>query len=204
MRHLPRFAAALLALAALHAPAAEWSGGGAQARAARPVTWNDLARTPWIADGRDDAPLKVYVFMDANCKFCTKFWSDARPWVQSGKVQLRHVMVGVIAPSSAGKAATLLLDPDPSRRLASFEGAHAFAVARMMAGGEHHSLDDPRLPPTGRIPPRIAQAIADDERLMLALGMRGTPGIVRRGPDGRLIARAGVARDDLPLLLGPP
>jgi len=195
-------AAALLALTALHAPAAEWSAGAAQTRAAAPATWDDLAHTRWIADGRDDAPLKVYVFMDANCKFCTKFWSDARPWVDSGKVQLRHIMVGVIAPSSNGKAATLLLDPNPARRLASFESAHAFGVARMMAGGERHSLDDPKLPALDPIPPQISRTLQGHERLMTALGMRGTPGIVARGLDGRLIVRAGMTPEDLPSVLG--
>jgi thiol:disulfide interchange protein DsbG len=196
-------AAALLAVTTLHAPAAEWSAGAAQTRAAAPATWDELAHTRWIADGRDDAPLKVYVFMDANCKFCTKFWSDARPWVDSGKVQLRHIMVGVIAPSSDGKAATLLLDPNPARRLASFEGAHAFAVARMMAGGEHHSLEDPKLPPLDPIPPQISRTLQGNERLMTSLGIRGTPGIIARGLDGRLIVRAGLTREDLPSLLGP-
>jgi thiol:disulfide interchange protein DsbG len=197
-------AAALLALVTLHAPAAEWSPGAAPTGATAPATWDELAHTRWIADGPDDAPLKVYVFTDANCKFCTKFWSDARPWVDAGRVQLRHIMVGVIAPSSDGKAATLLLDPNPSRRLASFEGAHAFAVARMMAGGEHHSLDDPKLPAMEVIPPQISRALQGNERLMASLGIRGTPGIVVRGLDGRLMVRAGVAREDLPGLLGAP
>jgi thiol:disulfide interchange protein DsbG len=193
--------AALLALGSVHAPAAEWAGA-TERRGAAPVTWDDLEHTQWIADGRDDAPRKVYVFMDANCKYCTKFWSDARPWVRSGKVQLRHIMVAVIAPSSAGKAAALMVDPDPARRLSSFEEAHAFGVARMLAGGTRHSLEDPNLQPLQAIPPEVGRSLVDHERLMLSLGLQGTPGIVFRGLNGQLVARPGIPPGELPTILG--
>ena len=193
--------AAVLALACVHAPAAQGSGPPS-AQVTSPVTWADLERTRWIADGRDDAPRKVYVFMDANCKYCTKFWSDARPWVRSGKVQLRHVLVAVIAPTSGGKAATLMLDPDPARRFSSFEEAHAFGVVRMLADGPRHSLEDPNLPPMQTIPADIGRELAQHERLMSGLGLRGTPGIVFRGLDGQLVARPGIPREELPAILG--
>ena len=193
--------AALLALAAVQAPAAQWTGA-IERQGAAPISWADLERSRWIADGRDDAPRKVYVFMDANCKYCTKFWSDARPWVRSGKVQLRHIMVAVIAPTSAGKAATLMVDPDPARRLAAFEEAHAFGVVRMLAGGTRHSLEDPNLPPMDTIPAAVGRSLDEHERLMLALGMHGTPGIVFRGLDGKLVTRPGIPQDELPAILG--
>jgi len=193
--------AALLALASVQAPAAQWTGA-MERQGAAPITWADLERSRWIADGRDDAPRKVYVFMDANCKYCTKFWSDARPWVRSGKVQLRHIMVAVISPTSAGKAAALLGDPDPARRLSSYEEAHAFGVVRMLANGPHHSLEDPNLQPLQAVPPDVGQKLGDHERLMLALGLRGTPGIVFRGLDGKLVSRPGIPQDELPSILG--
>ena len=193
--------ASMLAFASVEAPAAQWTGA-LQRQGAASVSWDDLARTKWIADGRDDAPRKVYVFMDANCKYCTKFWSDARPWVDSGKVQLRYIMVAVIAPTSAGKAATLLADADPAKRLFSYEQAHAFGVVRMMAGGPHHSWDDPNLQPMLPIPPAVGLMLDAHEELMHALGLKGTPGIVVRGLDGKIATRPGVTTDDLPLVLG--
>ena len=181
-----------------------WTGAvGAQTRAARP-TWDDLEHAKWIADGRDDAPRKVYVFLDANCVYCTKFWSDTRPWVDSGKVQLRFLLVAVIAPTSPGKAAALLADPDPARRLAAYERAHAFGVARAMSGGPHHSFDDPNLPPLATIPPDIRQQLVANERLMTGLALTGTPGVAWRDLDGRLAARAGPSPDQLPFILGTP
>ena len=193
--------AALLALPGIAAPAAQWTG--VAQRQGRPVTWDELGHTPWIADGRDDAPLKVYVFLDANCVYCTKFWSDARPWVDSGKVQLRHIMVAVIAPTSAGKAATLLLDPDPAKRLAAFERAHAFGVARMMNGGPHQSLSDDSLVPTVPFPVALGQSLEANEGLMNALALRGTPGIVLQARDGRLVALGGMPANGLESLFGP-
>ena len=75
-------AATLLGLASFDAPAqAQWTG--AAQRQGAPVTPETLRQTRWIADGRDDAPLKVYVFLDANCVYCAKFWADARPWVDA-------------------------------------------------------------------------------------------------------------------------
>ena len=196
-------AAALLALAAAGNLAAQPAPAPAR-QAAAPVRWAELEHAGWIADGRDDAPRKIYVFTDANCPYCTKFWSDARPWVESGKVQLRHVMVAVISPTSVGKAAALMTDPDPAKRLAGYEQAHAFGVARMMAGGPKHSLQDPNLPPMDPIPPAIERQLAQHEALMHGLGLTGTPGIVYRGLDGRIAARPGVAKEDLPLVLGAP
>ena len=193
--------AALLALASVQAPAAQWTGA-MERQGAAPVTWDDLEHSHWIADGRDDAPRKVYVFMDANCKYCTKFWSDARPWVRSGKVQLRHIMVAVIAPTSAGKAATLMVDPDPVKRLWSYEEAHAFGAVRMMADGTRHSLEDPNLQPMQTVPADIGRSLDSHERLMLALGLRGTPGIVFRGLNGQLVARPGIPPEELPSILG--
>lgn len=195
--------AALLALASFDAPAASQWSAATERRNPSPATWQQLERTRWIADGRADAPRKVYVFLDANCKYCTKFWSDARPWVNAGKVQLRHVMVGVIAPSSAGRAATLLADPDPARRLAAFEQAHAFGVVRMMSGGPHQTLEDPNLAPMDPVPEALARTLADHEDLMHGFGLMGTPGIVFRATDGRVVAKPGLSPEELPQVLGP-
>ena len=195
-------AATLLGLASFDAPAqAQWTG--AAQRQGAPVTPETLRQTRWIADGRDDAPLKVYVFLDANCVYCAKFWADARPWVDAGKVQLRYIMVAVIAPTSAGKAATPLGDPDPARRLAAYERSHAFGVARMMQGGPHHSMQDASLPPAVPMPEAIARELQASEGLMKALSLRGTPGIVFQRPDGRLVALSGMPPDGLAGLLGP-
>lgn len=62
-----------------------------------------LEAASWILDGSKNAPKVVYVFTDANCPYCHHFWQAARPWVESGKVQLRHIMA---SPSSGARAPT--------------------------------------------------------------------------------------------------
>ena len=194
--------AAVLALAAGAALAAPASAPPLSQMPA-PVVWDELEHAGWIADGRDDAPRKIYVFLDANCPYCTNFWSDARPWVDSGKVQLRHVMVAVISQSSAGKAATLMTDPDPVRRLAAYEQAHAFGIVRMMNGGPKHSLEDGKLEPLAQIPDPVRATLIEHERLLNRLRLKGTPGIVTRAPNGAIQAQVGVPPDQLSAILGP-
>src|SRR2546429_3515415 len=69
---------------------------------------------------------------------CHKFWEAARPWVDAGKVQLRHILVGVIRDDSPAKAAAILQAPDraaalmeqdrKSTRLNSSHGYISYAV----------------------------------------------------------------------------
>ena len=65
--------------------------------------WTKLEASAWVRDGKADAPRVIYTFSDANCPYCHKFWEAARPWVDAGKVQLRHIMVGVIREDSPAR-----------------------------------------------------------------------------------------------------
>ncbi|UHT65216.1 thiol:disulfide interchange protein DsbG [Acinetobacter lwoffii] len=76
--------------------------------------WKTMEKSTWIQDGKPDAPRVVYVFSDPNCPYCYKFWQAARPWVESGKIQLRHIQVGVIRQESRGQVATLLMSKNPA------------------------------------------------------------------------------------------
>ena len=51
--------------------------------------WQRMEQSHWLLDGKKDAPVIVYVFADPFCPYCKQFWQQARPWVDSGKVQLR-------------------------------------------------------------------------------------------------------------------
>jgi hypothetical protein len=92
--------------------------------------------------------------------------------------------------------------PDPARRLASYERAHAFGVVRMLTGGPHHTLEDPNLQPMQAVPAPVGRALQAHDMLMRTLGLRGTPGIVYRGLDGQLVVRPGIPPEELPLVLG--
>lgn len=150
-------------------------------------TWKQLEQSDWVPDGDSNSPRTVYVFTDPNCPYCHRFWEASRPWVESGKVQLRHILVGVIKADSANKAAAILSADSP-------EAALTLNEQRFDEGGIRG------VPVT-----QTLEATLDaNERLMDKLGFRGTPGILFRDEDGLLQRRAGLpSPSDLPVVLGP-
>ena len=151
-------------------------------------TWAQLEASDWVADGKADAPRVVYTFSDPNCPYCNRFWAAARPWVDSGKVQLRHVIVGVIRPDSANKAASIFTAASPSAALARNERAYA-------TGG---------ITPAATVPDGVRAKLDGNEKLMTALGFQGTPAILFRDANGIVQRRSGMpAAADLPVVLGP-
>jgi thiol:disulfide interchange protein DsbG len=132
--------------------------------------WAQLGATTWIRDGKESAPRVIYVFTDANCPYCHQFWQAARPWVDAGKVQLRDIMVGVIKADSPAKAAAILDAPDPAAALLENE-------KKFGHGG---------IAPAKSVPDGVQKTLDANQILMLAMGFRGTPGIVVRNADGQL------------------
>lgn len=151
-------------------------------------TWNKLEKASWVLDGKAAAPRVVYTFTDANCPYCHSFWEAARPWVNAGKVQLRHVMVGVIRPDSANKAAAILKADTPGDALAENERNQA-------SGG---------IKPMATVPADVSSQLDSNQRLMLELGFQGTPGILFHDEQGNVQRRSGMPQgDDLNNVLGP-
>lgn len=190
----------LLALAAC-AGAAPRLGLAAPATAAQVLTL--LQNSSWIADGSIGAHRVVYVFTDPNCPYCNKFWAEARPWVQAGKVQLRHVIVGILTPESPGKAAALLSAPNPAVALAAYEGGQVEATAQALASGHPHPLSNQGLQPLSVIPAALTARLQANAALMQALGLQATPAVVWRDESGELQARTGVTPRTLNEAMGP-
>ena len=157
----------------------------------KPMTeriWKDLEKSTWVTDGKRTAPRVVYAFTDPNCPYCNKFWNDARPWIASGKVQVRHIMVGILGPTSPGKAAAILAAKDPQAALAQHEKSHA-------QGG---------VKPLGQIPAKVRTQLTGNEQLMQALGAQATPTIFYKDASGNLQTMQGApSAEMLPRILGP-
>lgn len=83
--------------------------------------WKRMEKSHWLLDGAKDAPTVLYVFADPFCPYCKQFWQQARPWVESGKVQLRTLLVGVIKPESPATAAAILATKDPAKTWHDYE-----------------------------------------------------------------------------------
>lgn len=150
--------------------------------------WGQLEKSHWVADGRADAPRVIYVFSDPNCPYCHRFWTAARPWVEAGKVQLRHVLVGVIREDSANKVAAILGDASPSAALVRNERAYDSGGIKGLAA----------------VPAAVRKQLDENERLMLELGFQGTPALVFRDDAGMVQQRSGMPpAADLGTVLGP-
>lgn len=130
--------------------------------------WSQLKHSTWVAEGNADAPRTVYVFSDANCPYCHLFWKKARPWVESGRLQLRHVLVGVISKTSDNKAATILTASDSE---------HAYVK------NQRH-FDEGGITPMKHVPEEVDRKLAANFKLMQQLGLHGTPAIVYRNEKG--------------------
>ncbi|EDW6066290.1 thiol:disulfide interchange protein DsbG [Salmonella enterica subsp. enterica serovar Oslo] len=142
--------------------------------------WQKLGKSLWIQDGKDNAPQKVYVFFDPYCPYCTEFWQQARPWVNSGKVQLRFVPVGILRSDSSLKAAAIMMSADPVKTFHAYESSH-WKI----------QLDKP-----DHIPSDITNALQANLQLMEKLGSNATPAIYYLSSEGRLQQQMGLPSDD--------
>lgn len=141
--------------------------------------WKTLEKSTWIQDGEKSAPRIVYIFSDPNCPYCHKLWQQARPWVKSGKVQLRHIQVGVIREESRSQVATLLMSKDP---------ATTFADINLNKGKK-------LLQSATTIPKQIADKIDFNQGLMEKYGFFSTPSIVWRDSKGNFKSTQGMPKD---------
>lgn len=150
--------------------------------------WQKMEQSAWIADGRADAPRVVYLFSDPNCPYCTMFWEQARPWVDAGKVQLRHIMVGIIREDSEAKSAALLASKDPQKALHDHEQAGKAST----------------LKPLAKIPAAVRKQLAGNMELMESMGAAATPAIFYLNAEGRMQQQQGAPQpDQLAEILGP-
>lgn len=150
--------------------------------------WQRLESSTWIADGAADAPRIIYLFSDPNCPYCNLFWKQARPWVEAGDVQLRHVMVGMLRPDSAGKSAALLTAERPEA-----------ALSRHEAAGKASTLG-----PVEEISSEVNGQLEANLRLMVEMGASATPAIFYRDETGRLQQQQGApGAEALMQMMGP-
>ena len=147
-----------------------------------------LERSTWIADGSAKAPRIIYMFSDPNCPYCTMFWKQARPWVEAGDVQIRHVMVGMLRQDSVEKAAALLNAKDQQAALHEHESA-----------GKASKLKGLK-----KIPAAIQQQLDSNLGLMAEMGVAATPAIFYPDESGQLRQQRGAPSPDvLKQIMGP-
>lgn len=149
-----------------------------------------LEKSHWIADGKNDAARIVYVFTDPNCPYCMQLWQMARPWVESGKVQLRHIMVGILTPTSGPKAAAIMAAKDPAAAL------HDHSVAALKERGAGVKA-------LQSVPAEIEAQLMANEDLMMGWDLRATPALVWQDDQGRIQMQTGASPDTTDRAFGP-
>ena len=145
------------------------------------AVWAKMEKAAWIQDGKVDAPRIVYLFSDPNCPYCNMFWEQARPWVESGKVQLRHIMVGIIREDSPGKSAALLAAKDPAKALQTHEKAGKASTLKALES----------------VPEAVQKKLEGNQALMEELGLAATPAIFYQDEKGQLQSQQGAPRPEM-------
>ncbi len=143
------------------------------------ATWTELGNAHWIAEGASKPKRIVYVFTDTECPYCHKLWLATQPLLAGGDVQVRHILVAVIAPQSLNRAAAILEAPDPKAALHRHENTFG------------HSTLQPLANVSAATEKRIAANIA----LMEKLGIHGTPATVYKDASGKIRMATGVPPD---------
>lgn len=138
--------------------------------------WKRLESSNWIADGSPMAKRIIYTFTDPNCPYCKKFWQSARPWIASGQVQLRHILVGILKADSQGKAAAILAADNPAEILAKHEAGNLFP--------ELAALQDPS--------PEVSNKLMDNHKTMMELNVSATPATFYRDASGAVNKQMGL------------
>lgn len=141
-----------------------------------PAPIEALQHSHWIAEGSAQPRHVLYVFVDANCPFCHKLWQALQPYYRQG-LQVRALLVGIIAPSSAGKAAAILEAHDSSSALRQSEQQWG---RRADGGGGISPLAHPHR--------RDLQVLDHDLALMQGFGFPGTPAVVYLDASGKVHA----------------
>ena len=150
--------------------------------------WAKMENSSWIQDGDKNAPRTVYLFSDPNCPYCNMFWEQARPWVDAGKVQLRHIMVGIIREDSPGKSAALLAAKNPQQALHDHEKAGKASTLKAL----------------GSIPADVQAKLDANMQLMSELDVAATPAIFYLDEHGNLQQQQGApSPEKLEKILGP-
>lgn len=131
-----------------------------------------------VTQGPDGAPA-LYVFADPNCIFCHKLYQQTEPLVKAGKLRIHWIMVGVLGPSSVGRAAAILSADDPVAAFA--EGEANFDVRNEQGGIASLQPSE-----------RVAELLDHNRQALFDVGGTATPTVLFRDTNGHWQAREGM------------
>lgn len=146
-----------------------------------------LGTDPWLVEeGSPAAPL-IYIYADPNCIYCNKLWVELRPYVGTGKVRIRWVLLDFLKPTSSGRAAAILSSKDRAAGLSQDE-------IKFDKDNEEGGIPE-RLP----VPVELGEALKLHTQEMNDAGAGGTPTLIVHRKDGWSILYG--AQQDLSALM---
>ena len=132
----------------------------------------NINQATWIEEGK--SAHVIYVFFDPNCPYCHRVYTNTRDWIKQNEVQIRWIPVGVLTPTSHGKALTLLDSKDPLKLF--HHGEDNFA------GGEGSAIDE-ALDGSDK----SVKALKNNVKLLRLTGFDAVPSILFRTKGGQAI-----------------
>lgn len=124
-------------------------------------------RDLWIANGDENASWHIYSFDDLNCGFCNRQYTELMPLVEAGRLQIRHLLVGIIGEDSEDLAIAALASSDPAASYHEYQLAFGSPESKtMLIDGSDGNTEE-----AGKI-------LAQTTELMRKLGINGTPGVL--------------------------
>lgn len=135
-----------------------------------PALWQQLGQSTWIAEGSTKPKRIVYIFTDTDCPYCHVLWLATQPYLKQGDLQIRNIIVAVIAPTSLGRGAAVLTASDPAK-----------AMRRNELAFGHSPIE-----PLAAVDPKVRAQIEANEDLMKRVDAFATPATVYRDGHGQI------------------
>lgn len=128
----------------------------------------------------------IYAFYDPNCTYCHLAYKALKHYEAAG-LQVRWVPVAFLSPTSSTKAAAIMEAANPEAAM-------------------HENETAPNgIKPVERVSDAVAKKLEANAKLMTSFGFTGTPGIVYKDKNGKVMTKNGMPRlSDLPIITGLP
>lgn len=147
----------------------------------------DAQEASWIAQG--SGKQIVYVIFDANCPYCHVFYKESQSHLKDA--QFRWIPVGLLADTSAGKAAAMLSASNPEAALRKNEDG--FELKHDGMGG---------IEELKKIPADIQLDLGENLDLLAETGPELVPKIIYQDANGKAhVITGALSSDELDMIL---
>lgn len=128
---------------------------------------------------------ELTAFVDPNCIYCHKFYEEAQPLINAGKLRVRFVVVAFLKPSSAPKAAAILGAANPAAAMAANEK------------GFDEATEEGGIAPAENPSAATMSALENNTKLLSESGEVATPTLIYCNAKGDAVLAHGLDKESL-------